>query len=133
MSAAFLTATGTDIGKTFVAVGLIRALRRSGREVEALKPVVSGYAPGALDGDPEVLLAALGRPATPEAVAAIAPYRFRAPLSPDMVAAREGARIDVDRLVAHCRDAAAARKDVPLIEGVGGVMVPLDGTRTVLD
>ena len=131
MSSAFITATGTEIGKTFVTTGLIRALRRSGRDVDALKPIVSGHAPGA--GDPEALLAALGRPVTPEAVAAIAPWRFRAPLSPDMAAALEGAQIDVDEVVAFCRDKVAARKDVLLIEGVGGLMVPLQGRRTVLD
>ena len=133
MSAVFVTGTGTDIGKTFIAAGLIRALRRSGRDVEALKPVVSGHMPGASIGDPGALLAALGRPATPEAIAAIAPWRFRAPLSPDMAAAREGAQIEFDGLVAFCRDRIAARKDALLIEGVGGPMVPLQGLRTVLD
>ena len=43
MSAFFVTATGTDIGKTFVTAALIHELRRRGREVAALKPVVSGF------------------------------------------------------------------------------------------
>ncbi len=43
MSAYFVTATGTDIGKTFVTAGLIRYLRNAGAKPEALKPVVSGY------------------------------------------------------------------------------------------
>ena len=45
MSAIFITATGTDIGKTFVASSLIRHLRQMGRLVEAHKPVVSGFDP----------------------------------------------------------------------------------------
>lgn len=133
MSALFVTGTGTDVGKTFVAAGLIRTLLRSGRAVEALKPVASGYIAGSPDGDPERLLAALGRAATPDAVAAISPWRFRAPLSPDMAAAREGASIDLDRVIAFCGDKVARRRDVLLIEGVGGVMVPLHGRQTVLD
>ncbi len=134
MSAVFITATGTEIGKTFVAVGLIRALRRAGQPVQALKPIVSGFDPAAAeDSDPGCLLAALGQPVTPETVAAIAPWRFRAPLSPDMAAQREGTAIDVEALLGFCLQAMAKRDGVLLIEGVGGVMVPLDARHTVLD
>ena len=58
MSGVFITGAGTDVGKTFVAAGLVQALRRAGREVFALKPVVSGFDPAAAaDSDPGVLLA----------------------------------------------------------------------------
>ena len=134
MSGVFITGSGTDVGKTFVAAGLVRALRRAGREVAALKPVVSGFDPSvAADSDPGVLLAALGRAVTPEAVAEIAPWRFRAPLSPDMAARLEGRTVDVDAVVGFCRERIAATEGVVVIEGVGGVMVPLDDRRTVLD
>jgi dethiobiotin synthetase len=134
MSAYFVTATGTDIGKTFVTAGLIRALREAGRKVEALKPVVSGFdiATSALS-DPGVLLEALGEPVTPEALERISPWQFAAPLSPDMAAAREERFIEFDALVKLCQDAARASEGTLLIEGVGGVMVPLDGRNTVLD
>ncbi len=70
MSAFFITATGTDIGKTLVARGLIRALRARGRSVAALKPIVSGFEPAEAAGsDSGLLLAALGRAATLEAIA----------------------------------------------------------------
>jgi dethiobiotin synthetase len=134
MSAYFVTATGTDIGKTFVTAGLIRALREAGREVEALKPVVSGFdiATSALS-DPAVLLEALGEPVTPEALERISPWQFAAPLSPDMAAAREERFIEFDALVTLCQNAVRAADGTLLIEGVGGVMVPLDGRNTVLD
>ena len=48
MSAIFITATGTDIGKTFVATGLIRHWRTAGHAVDALKPVATGFDPGTL-------------------------------------------------------------------------------------
>ena len=135
MSAYFVTATGTDIGKTFVTAGLIRALRNAGREVAALKPVVSGFdvATSALS-DPGILLDALGELVTPEALERVSPWQFAAPLSPDMAAAREERRIEFDELVKLCRDTAVASQGGTLfIEGVGGVMVPLDGRHTVLD
>jgi dethiobiotin synthetase len=134
MSAIFITATGTDIGKTFVAAGLIRHWRTAGRSVEALKPVATGYDPtNAEASDPGVLLAGLGRTVTPAEIERISPWRFAAPLSPDMAARRENRAIDFDALVEFSRDAIAGAKDKLLIEGIGGVMVPLDDQHTVLD
>ena len=131
MSALFVTGTGTGVGKTQVAAALCRQFRAAGRPVHALKPVMSGYDPAAPgESDAGVLLAGLGRDATPAAVAAIAPWRFAAPLSPDMAAAREGRRLALADIVAFCR---AAEGDPLLIEGVGGVMVPLDDRHTVAD
>jgi dethiobiotin synthetase len=133
MTAAFVTGTGTDIGKTFVTAALIREFRRRGRNVTALKPVASGFDPArAAESDPGVLLAALDEAPTSEALDRIAPWRLKAPLSPDMAARRENRAIDFATLIEHSR-AAAARADVALIEGIGGIMVPLDERRTVLD
>ena len=134
MSAIFITATGTDVGKTFVASGLIRHFRSTGRAVDALKPVVSGFDPTAAErSDPGRLLAALGRPVTPAELDGIAPFRFAAPLSPDMAARRENRSLDFGEIVAFSQRAIAAAPGVLLIEGVGGVMVPLDDSHTVLD
>jgi len=134
VSAIFITATGTDVGKTFVAASLIRHLRQMGRLVDALKPVVSGFDPdAAASSDPGVLLHVLGLPATLAEIDRISPWRFRAALSPNLAAAREGRSIDVDAVVTFCQTAVEQRQDILLIEGVGGVMVPLDDSRTILD
>ena len=134
MSAYFVTSTGTDIGKTFVTAGLIRYLREAGQAVHALKPVVSGYGPSVVEtSDPAVLLNALGKPIDAGTIEGVAPWRFRAPLSPDLAAARENRSIDFDELVAFSRKEIGASNGILFIEGVGGIMVPLDGTHTVLD
>lgn len=134
MTAIFITGTGTDVGKTFVAASLIHRLRSMGRVVEAIKPIVSGFDPEhAAASDPGVLLQALGFPATLTNVERISPWRFRAPLSPDAAAQLEGRRIDVAEVIAFCQSAIDQRQDILLIEGVGGVMVPLEKERTVLD
>lgn len=134
MSAYFVTATGTDIGKTFVTRGLIRALRARGRKVAALKPVMSGFEPAEAEGsDAGLLLAALGRPVTPEAIADISPWRFAAPLAADMAAAREGRTLDIDDLIQFAHDAVAADHDALLIEGAGGVMSPVTIDHIGLD
>jgi dethiobiotin synthetase len=134
VTAIFITATGTDVGKTFVASSLIRHFRQMGRSVDAIKPIVSGFDPSqAAASDPGVLLNALGLPVTPPEIDRISPWRFRAPLSPDLAAEREGRSIEVDTVVTFCQSAIEQRQDILLIEGVGGIMVPLDGERTVLD
>jgi dethiobiotin synthetase len=134
VAAYFVTSTGTDVGKTFVTAGLIRYLRTSNQAVAALKPVVSGYDSSVVEtSDPAVLLAALGRPVAAEEIESIAPWRFRAPLSPDLAAAREGRNVAFDELVDFSRTAIKANNGILFIEGVGGIMVPLEGNRTVLD
>jgi dethiobiotin synthetase len=134
MTALFVTATGTDVGKTFVTAGLASHLIAQGRAVDAIKPVVSGFEPtAAATSDPGVLLTALGRPLTEAGIADISPWRFGAPLSPDAAAQREGRIVDFAALLAFSREAMMARRDVLLIEGVGGIMVPLDARHTVLD
>lgn len=134
MKAFFVTGAGTDVGKTFIAAAICRVARRAGWSIAALKPVVSGFDPeNDGDSDPAFLLAALGRPASPADIAAVAPWRFRAPLSPDMAAAREGRTVDFPALVEFCAGRLKGPEDVLLIEGVGGAMVPLTATHTVLD
>jgi dethiobiotin synthetase len=134
VSAIFITGTGTDIGKTFVATSLIAHLRRMGRLVDAIKPVVSGFDPeSSAASDPGILLKALDFPVTLQNVERISPWRFRAAISPDLAAHREGRRIDVDQVVAFCKSAIDQRREVLLIEGIGGIMVPLDEQRTILD
>src|SRR5258706_9990714 len=134
MSAVFITATGTDIGKTFVTAGLIRHVGASGGAIGAIKPIVSGFGREAWQtSDSAVLLAALGRPVALVEVEAISPWRFKAPLSPDLASRREGRGIVFQEVVEFCRKSIAANRGMLLIEGVGGVMVPLDDRRTGLD
>ena len=133
MTTVFVTSSGTGIGKTFVTLRLIAELKGSGRRVRALKPVASGFdAADAERSDSGLLLRAQGLEITQANLDAVSPWRFAAPLSPDMAAARERRSIPFDALVAHCR-AAEQKSGVTLIEGIGGVMVPLDGEYTVLD
>ncbi len=137
MGAVFVTASGTGIGKTLVAAAILHQARAAGRDVRGLKPVATGWsAVPAARQDPAVLLEACGADASPEAVERIAPWRFAAPLSPNIAAAREGRAVDFGAVCAFCRgemQAAAAAGAVLVIEGIGGAMVPLDRRHTVCD
>ena len=132
MTTLFVTASGTDVGKTFVTLRLIDELTAAGYRVRALKPVASGFdAANPSASDTGALLSAQGFEPTPANLDAVSPWRFAAPLSPDMAAARERRTVPFEALVDFCR--APRDVDVTLIEGIGGVMVPLDDTHTVLD
>ena len=134
MTAIFITATGSDVGKTQVVASLIRQFRQMGRSVEAIKPIVSGYDPAqAAASDTGILISALALPFTPESIDRISPWRFRTALPPDLAARQEERTIDIDELVVFCQNAVSERRDILLIEGVGGIMTPLDGHRTTLD
>ena len=128
MSPIFVTSSGTEIGKTYVSAMLTRELK-----ARAIKPLVSGLDEETFpESDPAQLLAAMGEPVTWENAGLVSRWRFKAALSPDMAAKREGRAIDFDELVEECV-AAASRHDPLVIEGVGGLMVPLDERHTVLD
>ena len=136
MSAYFITGTGTDIGKTWLSCALLKHWRAAGFTTRAYKPVLSGFdASDAAASDAGALLAAQGIPVNAHSIEAIALWRFAAPLSPDMAAALAGCTIDFAALVAITRRVAStnSQNERILVEGVGGVMVPLDDTHTVRD
>jgi len=134
MGANFITGTGTDIGKTWLACALLRHWRAAGLMPAAFKPVLSGFDPlRPQASDAGALLAAMGRDVSDTELDAIAPWRFAAALSPDMAAAGEGRRIDFAALIEFSRRAVAAPERPLLIEAVGGVMAPLDGRHTMRD
>lgn len=118
----FITATGTDVGKTWLTAGLLAAWRARGAAVRALKPVMSGYDP-ARHEDSDIAKVGSGRTA----------WTYAAPLSPDLAAAKEGKAIDFAALVDWCRAEIKTTDGLLLIEGVGGAMVPLTARHTVRD
>ena len=130
----FITSSGTGVGKSFITAALVRQARAMQRSVAAYKPVVTGFYPANVEiSDTGLLLRSLALPPANENIERISPWRFAAPLAPSMAARMEERVIDFDALVMHSRGAALAPEDVILIEGVGGVMVPIDNQHTVLD
>jgi dethiobiotin synthetase len=80
------------------------------------------------------LLSALGRPLTPQTLAAISPLQFRAALSPPMAARLEGRDLRLAEMARFCREGLAnSPADLLIVEGVGGVMSPIAEDATGLD
>jgi dethiobiotin synthetase len=135
MPGLFVTGTGTDVGKTYVAVALIRHLRQRGCTVRALKPLVTGITSEMTSvSDCAQLLRALDEQVTAATLEAVSPWRYRAPLGPATAAALEGKYVDFNAVAAFTVQALRTPSaQYTLVEGLGGVMVPLDDERTLID
>ncbi len=123
----FITGTDTGVGKTAVAVALLRCALRRGRKPIPLKPAETGCVPDAEDA--HRLWDAAGRPVGEHEVC---PHRFRLPAAPAQAAPPEGKRLALDEVVAHARSL-AARGDWLLVEGAGGLLVPYGDDWTAAD
>jgi len=131
MQSLFVTATGTDIGKTWLCCRLLERLCAS-RPVRCIKPIVTGFdAANPESSDTAQLLAAQRQPLNSNTLAATSPWRFRAALSADMAARLEQRSLAFGELIDY--SAAPDGDGINLIEGIGGVMAPIDDHRTVLD
>jgi dethiobiotin synthetase len=133
MSGNFITSVGTGIGKTLVTAILCHQLTSAGRTVRALKPVVSGFSLDDPASDPALILRSLGQAPTPQAIAAISPWRMTAPISPHLAARLEEFTIRIDDVATFCHEHAPDNDELLLIEGAGGVMAPIDDSHTGLD
>ncbi|MBN8610446.1 MAG: dethiobiotin synthase [Deltaproteobacteria bacterium] len=129
MHGLFVTATGTDCGKTWFSRGLVRALRVRGLSVAALKPLETGVGP---DGPRDAL--ALARAAGNAHLAHDDAFvRLGPPTSPFAAATASGLLPpSVDALADALRRRAAGH-DVTLVEGAGGLLVPLDANATIAE
>jgi dethiobiotin synthetase len=115
-----ITGTDTGVGKTVTTAAIAAALAAGGRAVGVFKPVETGVGP-AERGDADFVLAVL---ASRQSVVSACPYRFAAPAAPLVSAAAEGAVIDPERIRAGFL-ALRDRYDTVLVEGAGGLLVPI--------
>jgi dethiobiotin synthetase len=148
-SGVFVTATGTEVGKTVVSSVLAHTLAAEGRRVSVFKPALTGMDEFP-DYDGDAALAAVTAAAgawpsiaglpdhaalraaarSPQTDDEIAPYRFDPPMSPHLAAGLAGAEIDPERVMRAAR-AAAEGADAIVCEGAGGLLVPLSPSWTM--
>jgi dethiobiotin synthetase len=128
----FVTGTDTDVGKTVVAGAIANHFFRKGFRPGVCKPVATGCAigrEGLMSEDAEFLASVAHSRHTLDLVC---PQRFRDPLAPAVAAQREGRRVDwpaIDGALQYMsRDS-----DAMIVEGAGGVLVPMDEGVFVLD
>ena len=126
----FVTGTDTGVGKTALAAAILRALVTDGVRAVGMKPVAAGIAPGATVNADVAALAAAGNVDAPRDERN--PYSFGAAIAPHLAAAQARVAIDVEGIAAAYRRL-AARADVIVVEGAGGVLVPIGPRADMLD
>lgn len=129
----FIAGTDTDVGKTFIACGLLKAAAAKGLRTLAIKPIAAG-AENTVDGlrnhDAQMLMAAMTETLPYQQVN---PVLFEPPIAPHIAAEQVGKRVSVSQLAGLCRGAMLKPADFILVEGAGGWRVPLNRQEYLSD
>jgi dethiobiotin synthetase len=123
MNGFFVTGTDTGVGKTVVTAAVALALRARGVDVGVVKPVQTG------EGDAAMLKVWAE---LPERLDDIAPHSFAAPLAPLVAARLEGRKLELDTVAEQVRRLAELH-EVTIVEGAGGLLVPVGPGWTIAD
>jgi dethiobiotin synthetase len=128
----FVTGTDTGVGKTILSAALLAAMVEAGESVRAHKPVVTGLADSAGSTDPwpadhELLGEIAGM-----SPAEVAPIRYEPAVSPHLAAELAGRSTSAAGMLAAAR-AATSAQGITIVEGVGGLLVPLTADFSVCD
>ena len=129
----FVTGTDTEIGKTTIAAGLLRAARLQGLSTAAAKPVASGCVKTAEGLRNDDALTLLGECSLPLAYAEINPFAFEPAIAPHLAAREAGVQLDVAGLLPAVQRIVQKGADFTLVEGAGGWRVPLAGAENLSD
>jgi len=131
MKPLFITATDTDIGKTYVSAGLAYALKKSGINVGIMKPFACGVKQkiGFSSNDLTILTNAA---MVDDAEDIINPFFFPIPASPYTAAKNLGVKIDVEHVM-ECFRKLDQIHDIMLVEGIGGIMTPILKEYAIID
>lgn len=128
----FVTGTDTEVGKTVISVGLIKALQNQGITVAAMKPVASGCQMTEQGLRNEDALALQSAATTPAAYALVNPYAFAPAIAPHIAARQAGISIELSTLLERFQQLQNTA-DAVVVEGAGGWLVPLNGQHSIAD
>jgi dethiobiotin synthetase len=120
----FITGTDTEIGKTAIAAGLAACFKKRGHHIGVMKPVAAGSR-----ADAHILKQASG---VDDPLGDINPIYLKNPLSPNIAAELENRHIDLQILL-NTHDKLSAKYQAMLIEGAGGLLVPLNDNLLMAD
>ena len=128
MRGLFVTGTDTGVGKTFVTTALARALRTAGVDVGVMKPIETGV-PAAGPEDARALRLAAG---VDDPLERICPVQLSLPASPEAAARAEGRTVPM-AAIHEAFEFLARRRAFMLVEGAGGLLVPIDAATDMAD
>ncbi len=132
MKGYFITGTDTNVGKTVVTACLATLFKAQGEEVGVMKPVETGVDPecnSSANSDAKFLMEIAG---VQDRLEEICPYRLKTPASPYQSAKIEGKELDPEKILENFQ-ALQSKHSMMLVEGIGGLMVPITRRYNVAD
>ena len=126
----FITGTDTGVGKTLVTAAFALHLKKRGLTVGVMKPIETGVSRGRETQSDAARLRAIME--SEEPAGAICPYPFELPVAPLAAAQAEGQTINPDTIKKVYR-LLSSRYDCMVVEGIGGVHVPVTNSSNVMD
>jgi dethiobiotin synthetase len=127
----FITGTDTGVGKTYVAAGIATELRDM-LNVGVMKPIETGCRTRKGNLVPRDALRLIKASRVSDKLDLVNPYRFSKPLAPYVAAGLDGKKIGIDKIM-NAFEVLSRRHDFMIVEGAGGIMVPLTKEDTFLD
>jgi dethiobiotin synthetase len=128
----FITGTDTGVGKTYVAKGIAWTFRRDGIDVGVMKPAETGCRRRSGQLIPSDAINLMKATGVRDPLDLVNPYRFSKPLAPSVASELAGKTINPARIV-NSFQILSRRHDFMIVEGAGGIMVPLSGKYLYLD
>lgn len=131
----FITGTGTGVGKTVVTAGIVRLLRKKGIDAVPVKAVQTGGVPaksGLIAPDLDFCLSVAGMETSGQKIGLMAPYIYRPACSPHLAGRIKGQYPKISH-IKTCIESLLSCSEMVVVEGAGGVLVPLDEQSTMLD
>ena len=124
MTGVFVTGTGTDVGKTVVATAIVKSLVAEGIDVGVMKPVETG------GGDDAQKLQHAA--SSTDSIDLVCPYRLKRALAPMIAAELENTTLSIQKII-DCYNLLSSRHEVVVVEGAGGVAVPITQRLLISD
>ncbi|NLQ16527.1 dethiobiotin synthase [Marinomonas sp. M1K-6] len=129
----FISGTDTDVGKTYVTVGLLAAAKRAGLKSLGLKPIAAGaeLVEGCLRNQDALLIQQASSVVLP--YEQVNPVVLEAAIAPHIAAMQEGRLVTASRLEGYIKGALLTPHEFALVEGAGGWRVPLNDREMLSD
>ena len=129
----FITSTGTNIGKTYCTVEILKEMLYRKVLFNAYKPILSGFNISNIkDSDSYKILKTNNKEPKIEDIKEISPWLFEKPIAPSIAAKKENKSLKYNDVLEWCLKK-SDNKIINIFEGAGGLLVPIEKTKTILD
>ena len=133
----FITSTGTNIGKTYCTVEIIKSLIKKKKLVNPYKPILSGFNIKKIEeSDSYKILRPIKKTWDIKDIKSITPWLFNNAIAPSLAAEKENKSLDYNQVFDWCFDKINYKNNknsLNIIEGAGGILVPIEKEKTIFD